>query len=608
MVEVMSSPPTATALPLINVQQNVNHLPTPEEGHSDREQKSVLFEELQHLSLWVSDDADDAASSDCEKENVIREILSEYDIERTARTISDYAQRADSPSNKDESSLFHVALQFPDDRLPVCPLVAQLLDTCVNLLACGKRSFFVYVLGDTSYNECCVDEVNAKHLDTDLIVHFGVACMVPVKALPVLFVLPRADVTSNHCLLALCSHLSDVISQHSVKEKESNVVDDANKLKKIVVLYDLDLAHVFEESEKGDTSVQISFPSDLQSYADHIKLEVAQLKVNNHYDVQLPPNQKRVQSNDESETVAHDVQTDVDEQVVSHLRYHTSADRNIGVSNIHFVWLTGLPDCDFLLRASTGTLGDDESYAAKVLRNSILSLTTGPRRSLQVSVMSAATHEVASDVIADTVLRRRFATLQRIEGAQRIGILVNAVRTGDHAILIDRVLQAIEAAHKYAYILVVGKLNEAKLANFADIDAFVLVSCAQNHLLPRSLTKNVMQPIVTPHEILCALTEDVDLFSQPYSNDASAPQISQVAGESSALVPKDGSQWSVANVRAEQGVLSAGEFMEQKRSWKGLSYDKGGEDDSFNIEDLSLTIEEGQHGIASGYDRERDDR
>lgn len=34
----------------------------------------------------------------------------------------------------------------------------------------------VYILGDTSYESCCVDYVGAAHVDADAIVHYGPVC------------------------------------------------------------------------------------------------------------------------------------------------------------------------------------------------------------------------------------------------------------------------------------------------------------------------------------------------------------------------------------------------------------------------------------------------
>jgi diphthamide biosynthesis protein 2 len=37
----------------------------------------------------------------------------------------------------------------------------------------------VFVMADTAYNSCCVDEVGASHIDAQCVVHYGPACMSP---------------------------------------------------------------------------------------------------------------------------------------------------------------------------------------------------------------------------------------------------------------------------------------------------------------------------------------------------------------------------------------------------------------------------------------------
>jgi len=44
------------------------------------------------------------------------------------------------------------------------------------------------ILGDTSYGACCVDEVAAEHVDADVVVHYGRACLSPTVRIPVIFV------------------------------------------------------------------------------------------------------------------------------------------------------------------------------------------------------------------------------------------------------------------------------------------------------------------------------------------------------------------------------------------------------------------------------------
>lgn len=71
--------------------------------------------------------------------------------------------------------------------------------TCTNC-SCGKKEsekkhhkrnvnhHEVWVLADTSYSPCCVDEVAAEHVGADVVVHFGDSCLTPIKTLPSVYV------------------------------------------------------------------------------------------------------------------------------------------------------------------------------------------------------------------------------------------------------------------------------------------------------------------------------------------------------------------------------------------------------------------------------------
>ena len=49
--------------------------------------------------------------------------------------------------------------------------------------------------------------------------------------------------------------------------------------------------------------------------------------------------------------------------------------------------------------------------------------------------------------------------------------------------LIAHLRQVLARAHKKAYMISVGNLNLAELANFAEIECFVLVACSENSLV-----------------------------------------------------------------------------------------------------------------------------
>ena len=115
------------------------------------------------------------------------DLYERYEIVRTVREIREGGWR-------------RIALQFPDGMLVDAPRVFEALQTEsrkapkkeglvegvaeMKIVDEGKseeqeveRKFFI--LGDTSYGACCVDEVAAEHVDADVVVHYGRACLSP---------------------------------------------------------------------------------------------------------------------------------------------------------------------------------------------------------------------------------------------------------------------------------------------------------------------------------------------------------------------------------------------------------------------------------------------
>lgn len=114
-------------------------------------------------------------------------IEATYDISKTSEWIK---------NNKFEK----VALQFPDDLLQdsyvVCERLAQLT---------GK---LIYVSVDTTYSNCCVDEISARHVGADAIVHYGHSCLSPCTS-TVLFVHPKASLSIDNVMTSILPLTAD---------------------------------------------------------------------------------------------------------------------------------------------------------------------------------------------------------------------------------------------------------------------------------------------------------------------------------------------------------------------------------------------------------------
>jgi diphthamide biosynthesis protein 2 len=73
------------------------------------------------------------------------------------------------------------------------------------LKALAYPTFHLFILADTSYSACCVDEVAAQHAAADLVVHYGQACLSPTSRLPVRYCFGRAPIDVQHCATTIRS-------------------------------------------------------------------------------------------------------------------------------------------------------------------------------------------------------------------------------------------------------------------------------------------------------------------------------------------------------------------------------------------------------------------
>jgi 2-(3-amino-3-carboxypropyl)histidine synthase len=95
----------------------------------------------------------------------------------------------------------HVALQMPEGLL----IYATVIGDVLRQLTPGLEK--VSVLSDVTYGACCVDDITAKQLGCQLLIHYGHSCLVPLQhtVIPVLYVFVEVEFDVNHlvgCLLA----------------------------------------------------------------------------------------------------------------------------------------------------------------------------------------------------------------------------------------------------------------------------------------------------------------------------------------------------------------------------------------------------------------------
>uniref|UniRef100_V5EPN6 2-(3-amino-3-carboxypropyl)histidine synthase subunit 2 n=1 Tax=Kalmanozyma brasiliensis (strain GHG001) TaxID=1365824 RepID=V5EPN6_KALBG len=337
-----------------------------------------------------------------------------------------------------------VALQFPDEALIDSVPVYWALKREVRTLyaadpantnaaststAANKSLPEFYILADTSYGGCCVDEVAAKHVDADLVVHYGHACLSATARLPVIYVFtkqPLADVSAAARSLA-----------EQAKQQMCNGAAEG-EVKAIVLTYDVSWDHVVEDVFQATQQA-------LKEQGVDLPLVRTYVDFSRNYDdklVTLPPS-------------------------------------------------TTFSECLYLY------LGPESLSLTNLL------LTLGPSTPL-ISYNPLTASSRIETGSTNRLLMKRYTSVLKARDASVVGLLVGTL--GVHSYLpllkyLRRLLTGPTSGRK-VYTISVGKLNPAKLANFQEIDVFVLVACPENTLVD---SKEFFRPIVTPFEMELAV-------------------------------------------------------------------------------------------------------
>ena len=194
--------------------------------------------------------------------------------------------------------------------------------------------------------------------------------------------------------------------------------------------------------------------------------------------------------------------------------------------------------------------------------------------------------------------------------------------------VVDSIRKLLTQAGKKAYTFVVGKLNPAKLANFAEVEVFCLVACPENSILEDARDYHV--PIVTPFEMEIALGvrewdgsysvdfRDLRTIGQQDGEDDEGEGRRQAGDEGDDEEDDDRPYFSLVSgsfkvkaacihptrqVGAENQQLiayssPAADFL-QSREYRGLGHDSDAS--RGEIGDEVEGVVEGQTGIASDY-------
>ena len=345
-----------------------------------------------------------------------------------------------------------ITLQFSDEFQSQAILVVKELERQLNVL---NHSADLFVLADTSYGSCCVDQIAASHVQSDFVVHFGHACLSRnVLHLPVLFIF---------CEKVFDKAILDEMSSYFV-------------------------GALLSQEEAKETKEYIIFSSVQYSYYNDILLDAMK---------ELLPNFIFIKTNITRET---------NPARLSEWDNFTGLNLETDKNDVKLCYIlerpTILPIHSQLEEFGILYVGPESRTLTTLIMSHHYNrpiFSFDPERTNKGRLEGASVNRD---------LMRRCLLIEKGLSAEIFGILIGTLGVHNYLAIVSRLTSLIKAAGKKYYIISVGHLNPAKLANFLEIDAFVLVACHENAFLDYSRSKEFLKPILTPFELMAALETD----------------------------------------------------------------------------------------------------
>ncbi|XP_049875970.1 2-(3-amino-3-carboxypropyl)histidine synthase subunit 2 [Pectinophora gossypiella] len=262
---------------------------------------------------------------------------------------------------------------------------------------------------------------------------------------------------------------------------------------------------------------------------------------------------------------------------------------------------------------------DGESHSVEVLKDCIcIHIGTRGQTVFNYTVSIAAREWYLHDPDTDMMERmeetpwfkRRRFLVEKCKDANTVGILVCKLAGDQTKDIISRMKQLCRVNGKKSYIVSVGKPNVAKLANFPEIDIYVMIACPENDLYGN---RDFYRPLVYPFELEVALNSNREPYFTQHVTDydellpgrryycdieqvKEGTDVSLITGKIRETKVNPTEDQSMELAEKQNWALENIGHNLQDRSWKGLEQKLG--------ETEAKQAEEGRKGIPLQYSNE----
>ena len=318
-----------------------------------------------------------------------------------------------------------------------------------------KRYFFI--LGESVYGECCVDEITSLHLKPDLIVKVGDSCLTNLKRVKVYY-------------LPVQYNFKEIYS-NLFKEILDNTKIDNNNIKSILYYFP-------------------SFEDIMLSYIENNK-DLFKDKSNNFY-IPKPVNYNLITGINKKD---FDILNTEFISIDNYINYNSDNKIECNQNNV-----LNNNDTIILLTKEDNTMIESYTYEL-IMRYS---------KNYTIKLIGISKDNNIHNIDIDKqklnkMYIKKYNLSIRAKESSTFGILIGNVNLDNLNEILFKVKKILSNNNKKYYTFLLGKITQEKLSNFIEyIDCFVLIACNNNSFIER---KALDKPIINPIDLLHAFEE-----------------------------------------------------------------------------------------------------
>eukprot|EP01053_Blabericola_migrator_P002435 Blabericola_migrator_1__2434@NODE_1686_length_4002_cov_81_866582_g1093_i0_p2_GENE_NODE_1686_length_4002_cov_81_866582_g1093_i0NODE_1686_length_4002_cov_81_866582_g1093_i0_p2_ORF_typecomplete_len438_score46_03Diphthamide_syn/PF01866_17/2_9e86SDH_sah/PF01972_16/45SDH_sah/PF01972_16/4_7_NODE_1686_length_4002_cov_81_866582_g1093_i0571370 len=135
-----------------------------------------------------------------------------------------------------ESKSKTLCLQFPEGLMVWAEAIALILEEFSDSVE------DVFIIGDVTYGACCIDDIRARALGCDFLIHYAHSCLIPIDAVTIkclyVFVEIYLDPTNlaNYILSATCATALPAAPKADAEGCQTETLNPVNQVHKVALL------------------------------------------------------------------------------------------------------------------------------------------------------------------------------------------------------------------------------------------------------------------------------------------------------------------------------------------------------------------------------------